>query len=183
MGRPELDNEYFEWLYNMVCPEVSPKQPSYRKLLMYLHTIEFTYSIPLDSNRADDGVNLRYVFAYENRLPRGTEKDITGPCSMLEMMVALAKRMELGMDDPAYGNRLPQWFWQMIATLGLKGMWGSHFDKNAVDFTIDRFLDRDYQPDGKGGLFYIRGCKYDLTQVEIWTQMCWYQTVLLGYTI
>lgn len=98
-------------------------------------------------------------------------------------MVALAKRMELGMDDPAYGNRLPQWFWQMIATLGLKGMWGSHFDKNAVDFTIDRFLDRDYQPDGKGGLFYIRGCKYDLTQVEIWTQMCWYQTVLLGYTI
>ena len=43
-----------------------------------------------------------------------------------------------------------------------------------VEDVIERFLDREYGPDGKGGLFTVRHCEYDLRDVEIWYQLCWY---------
>ena len=36
---------------------------------------------------------------------------------------------------------------------------------------IKAFLDREYAPDGRGGLFYIPGIDIDMRQVEIWRQM------------
>ena len=91
------------------------------------------------------------------------------------MMVALAIRCEENiMDDPSYGNRTGQWFWGMIVNLGLGFMTDSRFDEKFVDDVIFRFLNREYEPDGKGGLFTVRNCKYDLRTVEIWYQMCWY---------
>ena len=50
----------------------------------------------------------------------------------------------------------------------------NHYDETYVDEVITRFLDRDYQPNGKGGLFTIRHCDDDLREVEIWYQLCWY---------
>ena len=35
-------------------------------------------------------------------------------------------------------------------------------------------MNREYEPNGKGGLFTIRGCEEDLTEVEIWYQLNWY---------
>ena len=97
------------------------------------------------------------------------------PCSVLEMMVALAIRCEETiMDNPAYGDRTAQWFWGMIRTLGLYSMTDDRFDQEYVDMVIDRFLNRDYEPNGEGGLFKINNCKYDLRKIEIWYQLCWY---------
>lgn len=46
------------------------------------------------------------------------------PCSVLEMIIALAIRLEEHiMDDPDIGNRTGQWFWDMIVSLGL-GFYG-----------------------------------------------------------
>ena len=55
MARDELNNEYFEWLYQFVCDERYTKGLSYRKLFVYLHSKSFEYSIAMDSNRAEDG--------------------------------------------------------------------------------------------------------------------------------
>ena len=57
--------EYFEWLFDLVCAQRYSK-PIYRKLLMRLHDTEFRYSIPRDRNRAEDGEDLRYRFALEH---------------------------------------------------------------------------------------------------------------------
>ena len=65
MARDELNNEYFEWLYQFVCDERYTKGLSYRKLFVYFHSRSFEYSIAMDSNRAEDGVDLRYRFGYE----------------------------------------------------------------------------------------------------------------------
>lgn len=78
------------------------------------------------------------------------------------------------MDDPNVGNRTAQWFWSMINNLDLGSMTDSRFDKRFVDERLDIFLNRKYEPDGKGGLFRIRGCDRDLRTVEIWYQLCWY---------
>lgn len=174
MDEQRINDEYFEWMCGLICGNRYAEAVSYRKLLAYLHSIEFTYSIPRDKNRAEDGLDLRYRFAYETNI-KHAEDYIYGPCSVLEMMVALAIRCEENiMDDPSYGNRTGQWFWGMIVNLGLGFMTDSRFDEKFVDDVIFRFLNREYEPDGKGGLFTVRNCKYDLRTVEIWYQMCWY---------
>ena len=171
-------NDYFEWLFNIVCGERFGPHISYRKLLMRLHDIEFRYSIPNDKNRAENGKNLRYRFAVSEY--RDYDEDVildilNGPCSVLEMMVALSIKCEEDiMDNPAMGDRTGQWFWGMIRNLGLLGMSDDKFDRNRVDEIIDIFLDRGYEPNGKGGLFTVKNTDIDLRNHEIWYQLCHY---------
>lgn len=170
----ELKNEYFYWLCEIVCGERYSSKISYDKLLGYLHHREFTYILPMDVNRAIDGENLRYRFGHMIGYD-DIEDYFDEPCSVLEMIVALSIRCEEAiMDDPKYGDRTSQWFWNMIVNLGLGGMTDNNFDRHYVEKQIDIFLDREYSPDGKGGLFTVRDCDLDLRDVEIWRQLCYY---------
>ena len=97
------------------------------------------------------------------------------PCSVLEMMIAMAYRGEEQiMDDYNYGDRTGQWFWNMLSSLGLSKMSDLYFDEAYVSDIINRFLNREYEPNGKGGLFTIENTEYDLREVDIWTQFMWY---------
>jgi hypothetical protein len=145
---------------------------------MRLHATNFRYSIPRDGNRADDGKGMRYRYAivcnYFESLYEILDI-LDGPCSVLEMMLALAIHCEENiMDDPCKGDRTGQWFWNMIVNLGLSGMNDARYDRKLVDDAINTFLDRKYAPDGKGGLFTVRNCDQDLRKAEIWHQLCWY---------
>jgi len=169
-----INDEYFEWLCELIDIKRYSRHTSYRKLLMHLHNIEFTWFIPRDDNRADDGIKLRRRFALV-RNDISLSEYIGGPCSVLEMMVALAIRCEETiMDDALMGNRTGQWFWGMINNLGLGSMIDSKFKMEFVDDVIARFLNREYEPDGRGGLFTVRHCNHDLRTVEIWCQLSWY---------
>ena len=172
-----VENEYFEWLYNSVCKNRVHDKVSYRKLFMLLHDTEFIFSIPNDVNRAKDGEELRYRFFLELEEKEGVYPpvNIEGPCSVLEMLVALSIKCEESiMDDFQYGDRTAQWFWGMLRNMGIGLMTDDIFDRDYVKEKIDIFMNREYEPDGKGGLFYIRDCKEDLRNVEIWIQLCWY---------
>jgi len=172
-----VENEYFEWLYNYVCKYKANSSISYRKLFALLHDTEFIFSIPNDVNRAIDGIDLRYRFFLELEEREGgpVPHCIDGPCSVLEMIIALAIRCEETiMDDPRFGDRTTQWFWRMMSNLGLNLMTDDIFDRDLVKEKIDIFLNRQYEPNGKGGLFYIHDCTEDLRNVEIWAQLCWY---------
>ena len=163
--------EYFKWLCGIVCKDKFSKNISYNKLLECLYSIEFRFVIPNDINRAKDGVDLRkrYYFMTFNNV------DMDLPCNVLEMMVALTIRCEESiMDNPSFGDRTGQWFWTMIKNLGLYTMTDDIFDEDFVRDKIDIFMDRQYEPDGQGGLFRIKHCIRDLRQVEIWYQLCWY---------
>lgn len=173
MTQKDLRKQYFEWMYDLVCEGVYGRNNSFKKLLKHLHDIKFVWSISNDANRAEDGVDLRYRFAYD--LLDDPRNELGDECSVLEMILALAIRCEETiMDDPAYGDRTAQWFWKMITNLGLGDMLDNRYDEYYVEEVIDRFLDRDYDPDGRGGLFIIKNCDYDLRYVEIWIQLCWY---------
>ena len=170
----QVNDLYFEWMIRKINASKFPKELSYRKLLTFLHSVEFIWIIPLDENRASDGVDLRYRFAYENPDFYDAEDYISGPCSILEMMVALSIRCEDFMDDPEIGDRTSQWFWDMIANLGLSSMIDKNFDQEYAEEVVLRFLNREYAPDGTGGLFNVRHCSCDVRDVEIWKQLCWY---------
>lgn len=177
MTRTELNDEYFNWMCQLVYDERYSKRLSYRKLLYLLHDIEFTYKIAMDGNRYEDGTDLRYRFGYEHEYEGAMISEYLDdrPCSVLEMLIALAIRLEEHiMDDPDIGNRTGQWFWNMIINLGLGSMDDAKFDRNRAEKNIQRFLNRDYERNGKGGLFTVEHCRYDLRDVEIWYQACWY---------
>lgn len=171
----QVKNQYFEWLYNYVCKGRVSKQISYYKLFTLLHDIDFTFYIRNDLNRARDGVDLRYRFAMFMDDEERVLDILDGPCSVLEMILALAIRCEETiMNDTRYGDRTGQWFWNMLSNLGISYMTDDRFDKDIAVKKIYDFMERRYDPDGKGGLFYIRECKEDLRDVEIWTQLNWY---------
>lgn len=183
MIKNELNKKYFEWINQLVYNEKYSKRLSYRKLLTYLHDTEFVYIIEMDSNRAEDGIDLRYRFGYEYRYEESTIATYLDnrPCSILEMMIALSIRCEKHiMDDPNIGDRTGLWFWSMIDNLGLDVLDDKKFNESYFEKVISRFLNREYKRNGEGGLFTVNRSKYDLRTSEIWHQMCWYLDEVLS---
>ena len=174
MTTRDINKDYFRWLCYLIDEK---KVKNYTKLIDYLYNVEFFYAIPLDGNRYDDGINLRYRFGYDN----GIEDPIIASCldnkscSILEMMVALAVRVEEHiMQNPDDGLLPGRWFWKMIDNLGLGGMTDNNFDGELVNYVVWRFMNREYGPDGEGSLVYLPNCHYDLRSMEIWYQIMRY---------
>lgn len=173
----DIDREYFEWLCDLIKDSKPSRMVTYNKLIRYLYNTEFYYTIPMDGNRYEDGINLRYRFGYDRAIDApviASYLDIN-PCSVLEMMVALAFRCEesimINFDNGVMSGR---WFWKMISNLGLDRMDDNNYDEEIVNNIVWRFLNRDYDRDGKGGLVYLPGCPDDLRSMEIWYQMMHY---------
>lgn len=177
MTRNTLNKEYLAWLIHFVYDDQFAKRNAYHSLLRHLHEIDFNYILEMDGNRAEDGMDLRYRFAYENNYPGSMVATYLDdhPCSVLEMMVALSIRCEEHiMEDDEIGDRTGQWFWNMIVNLGLGQMTDEKYNQNTVDRVIDRFLNRDYDRNGKGGLFTVEEKGIDMRTVDIWYQMNFY---------
>lgn len=153
---------YEAWLFQFVTNE--PEHKNYSSLLRTMNEISFqVVKHRGDYNRMLDGFCLRQRYYG----PIALEE-----CSVLEMMVALAKRID---DDILYdyeiGTQTEKWFWMMIDSLGLSGMTDDSFDENTVTRIIYNFMDYNFAPDGKGGLFYVPGYNGDIREMEIWYQM------------
>lgn len=161
-------NDYFDWLYFMVVP--NPNRDHFRKLLTMLHTMEFKYFVDYDENRASDGINMRWYYVCDggnDEILRWKE-----PCTVLEMIIALAMQMDSIMGDR--DRDVVYWFWMMIENLNLDWMTDDQYDKAIVYGRVSIFLDRTYEPDGEGNIIYIPDYPRDLRKLEIWNQMCLY---------
>lgn len=175
-------DEYLDWMYDIVCDKDYVQHLSYKSLFDALYNIDFYPLIAMDANREEDGIALRYRFGRENNI---NEQEIAHyldckPCSVLEMMIALAIRMEDQiMDNPEYGNRSGQWFWEMIVTMGLGSCNDNNFHTEYTHAVVNHFLERQYSPNGIGGLFEISNPNIDMRNVEIWYQMQYYLGELL----
>ena len=127
MTRYGIENEYFDWMYDMVCERRFYGDNSYWDLLNRLHNTPFRYILSMDENRASNGIELRWRFAVRCGFS-DVPDELRGPCSVLEMLIALAMDCEDWMDDASYGDRTSQWFWGMITNLGLGAMTDDRFD-------------------------------------------------------
>jgi len=173
----DLAGRYFDWLYERVCGDWEPRGLSFHSLLMFLYNQNYIPSCEMDEARAEDGLDLRYRFAREQNIQyQAIQDSFAGiPCSMLEMMVALAIRVEEHiLEDAAAGNRVGQWFWNMVVSLGLVAMDDSRFDESRAQGVLARFNARDYQPNGAGGLFTLMNPKEDMRTLDIWYQLMAY---------
>jgi hypothetical protein len=127
-----------------------------------LYQRDFTWELEMDENRAIDGLELRDRY----RIDLGDK-----PCSMLEMMVAIAIR-----EDDIMGYYISEscgpdtWFWEMWENCGLE----DNMTDREVNDVIDRILNREYNRFGEGGLFYVPSPTKDLREIDIWYQMQWH---------
>lgn len=167
-----IEVKYLDWINKTIEAPLE-----YDNLLLYLYNKPFEYTYEMDANRASDGRDLRYRFGYFNDV---TDSDIDlylnkGSSSVLEMMVALAIRCENDiMHDPEIGDRTPFWFWGMIFNLGLNVITNEFFNPVKVDDILERLKNREYDKNGKGGLFTVNDTTKDMRTAEIWYQMSWY---------
>lgn len=167
-----IQQRYVNWMRSKI--EASPR---YSCLLRKLDETPFRYVISRDGNREGDGIDLRYRFGEEAGISQSEIAyylDVR-PCSVLEMMVALSIRTEEQiMSDSNYGDRTGTWFWHMIRNLGLANMTNDRFDSRYVEEVLSRFLNREYDADGSGGLFRIHNRNKNMRDAEIWCQLMWY---------
>lgn len=165
MGGP-IENLYFDWL----CAKVRmDNTPTYLELFRILHSHIFIPHVQEDENRVEDVKERREYFLQET----GVERDLIWleqEASVLEILIAFSEIAEFQIDMTAQ-----EWFWQFITNLGLEDFRrASVSDRRHIHEILERFVLRDYEPNGDGGLFPLRRPQRDQREVEIWYQFCDY---------
>ncbi len=174
MENGTLDDQYLEWLYKEAVGATRNANPakSFWQIARQLYSIPFEWLIANDDNRAEDGIALREEFCAECNI-QDIDQDWMGlDCSMLEMMIALARRASFeSSGEPG------DWFWHFLKTLGLDHYSDLRYNrhvKNEAHLKVERIIYRQYERNGDGGLFPLRDAKKDQRKVELWEQMSVY---------
>lgn len=173
-----VKSQYYHWLCGIIGHEVNGETVGYNGktywlLLKDLHTKVFFYSVPNDGNRAFDGIALREEFNDETGL-----EYVGGPCTMLELIIGIARRCEFVMAGQDESIPTSDWFWKLIHNASLDRFTDDDYfavgDGDKVDQLLDRIIYRTYHRNGQGGFFplkWLRGTKKDQRKVELWYQM------------
>lgn len=173
--KEKIKDLYFEWLYSRIERGASGLED----FVLELHSYPFWCSVPNDDNRVEDGIELRQKFADEKNIQL-SEDFLSRPCTLLEMLVALADRMDFILFDNNIGNRRWLWFWLFIGNLKLQKYTNDDNEEEILKkkkfnrIVINKFLRREYQANGKGGLFPLENPTSDQRKAEIWYQMAAY---------
>lgn len=176
MAKP-LDEVYLEWLYSQVAQvEVRNLARSYWRLLKILYKTEFVWLVANDDNRMEDGRNLRREFIDDLGLDEPDNDWLWIGCSMLEMVIGLSRR--LSFEDEEEDDTTLDWFWHLMANIGLRVFTDQELQgeqqESYVTYILEEVIWRNYQPNGRGGLFPLRDPHEDQRSVELWYQLSSY---------
>ena len=172
-----VEEAYFKWLYRLVGV-VSNQNPasSHFLLLDTLIKMDFYWTVPNDDNREQDGLELRDEFCDEYGSWGESTFPVTAPCSVLEFIIGLSKRIAYKGDGLVPFSSIGEWFWHILNNLGLREYTDLYcletpgYEENIIRI-ITRLLDRTYEYDGEGGLFPLAYPQRDQRDVEIWYQL------------
>ena len=165
-----LEETYFTWLYDLVDGEWHESSKSHIELMRQMHSIPFTWFIPNDDNRGEDGRDLRFEF--QNDYDISEDAWLNMDCSMLEMTIGLARRMAF---DQSSDDRSA--FWHLLRNLGIADITDSDYTpemESYINRVITRVNERSYSYTGQGGFFPLRNSKENQQYVELLYQMSAY---------
>jgi hypothetical protein len=173
---PPLEEEYLHWLHSQIAERrIRHPRRTYWNLLAQLHHKRFVSKVKYDSNRVQDGIDLRREFLDVTGFDPGPDwlEDNVPQCSFLELMIVLARR--LAFDG---GGEPNSWFWELVDNLELTPYWDrprrSRLSERTIDDILNRVVLREYDPDGRGGFFPLRYPSEDQRGVELWYQLSAY---------
>lgn len=171
LGTHKLWLDYGDWLVQKVGFE----RKGYGSLMELMHVTPFTYRIERDRNRAEDGRYLRNEFAEEI----GADPEMVvlwhespDMASVLEVLVALACRLENEYIGDPGSNHPEVIFWEMLCNLGFDTprARNAHFRMHYCYEILMYWTGRMYDRRGNGGLFPMRRTRRDQRKLEIWDQ-------------
>lgn len=164
---------YFLWL----CSLVNADMTRYSELLWILQDTDFVWVLELDESRAVDGLDLRreYVELSGEDWVTFWERG----CTVLEMLIAFARRIEGIMGDVNTGDRTRVWFWEMLRNLGLKPYSNIRMEYEdsrendilEISMILSRWMNREFDCDGVGSVFPLRVAMHDQRERTLVYQM------------
>ena len=171
-----LFDGYFVWLCGLM--DISLEQ--YSELFYILYDTDFVWIIPTDSDRADDGLELRRKY-YEHDIEEDWIMFIDDGCSVLEALIGIARRMNFLLESDETSDMSRVWFWDMIRNLGLARFknsvlldYESKPNEREAEKVIDilnRWMTREFEPDGTGSIFPLKDPATDQRNETINMQM------------
>jgi len=174
----KLIDEYYKWLIYMI---MRSKNHEYDLLCKDLYGTKFRWLIDNDVNRAFEGVALRENFCtfmgvdIRDFTFRGEAIDSELGANVLEVLIGIALRCEWVVMDDVNNLDICYWFRKLLCNLELDlftdNGYYDHGGKEKVGLILDRFMNRTYSKNGKGGLFPLKGCCKNQRNIEIWYQM------------
>lgn len=163
----ELKEDYLRWLEPQVRDEHQSNLRSIWELLNMMFEKKFEVVVPMDENRLVDGLDLRVEFGHATSR-RSFRPDRLGPCSFLEVLVALSRTMAF-----VVGGEAPTWAWHLVCNLELQRMFDPLTPRKraVIEKAMDTCIQRTYSPDGQGGFFPLAWAEDDQTKIELWYQL------------
>lgn len=179
-GGRRVDGGYFDWLLDIVD---IPPDPYHETVAKILFETEFFWVLNNDENRVFDAIELMVQYADivhgvqdSRRYIQGEDRlqsisyyaafDHDGAVSVLEVLIALAKRMDYqlseGAGDP---TRTHIYFWELLANLWVRD--GALPDADV----LHRWMSRAFEPDGSGSTFPLEKPQRNQRECELWEQM------------
>lgn len=130
---------YFDYLINLI--DDNGKADQYSVLLEHLYYYDFVWlkNIPLDENRAKDGLQLRSnykAFLPVEEYDLYTRTFIGRECSILEMFVAFAEKLTYIVSS----MKVQEYFWLFIDNLGLNWATNNNMNFQLVNAILQAFL-------------------------------------------
>lgn len=168
----DIVDEYNCWILDMMEANL-PEHRKYSKLLEELSYIEYKWYIPLDENRDIDAIDLRKEYLAERNMDFISLREAfcAYPRSVLEVMAALSRRVEIEITGEPGNDHIERWFWTMIFNLGLDRFDNQNFNRRNIDKIIEIWLSREFDWNGNRSAFPLRNCQIDQRKIDIYYQM------------
>ena len=105
-----VDSKYIGGYFDWLCEIINLDAKVYDSLIHELYTMPFEWILPLDSDRNYDGFILREEYYGNKEYYNVNNKH----CSVLEVLIVLARDMNYILDDEDRGDRTRIFFWEFI---------------------------------------------------------------------
>lgn len=149
----KVDYHYFKWISSKIDVD--------EKILYEMFITPFAWVILGDKNRAYDVKDLRLQYIDETGRPMPDGWVDKQPSSVLEVIYRFCQLADFETDIEAR-----HWFARIVENLRLT----SDLSRDHIRDILQCFIWREYEPNGRGGLFPLKNPKKDQRNVEIWYQ-------------
>lgn len=169
--------EYYDWLMSLIhpAPNITYRLHQYSLLLYELWKREFCWFDVHEGeeSRAMDGKTLRDQFIMDfDATPDSVPQ---GPCTVLEMLIAFALRIDQQIHNWQVGNRPWVVMEMFIDNLGLSDLCDSQLnpmrDAGYINARLETWMAHKLGRKGEGGLFRFKRPILTINDMDNWAQM------------
>lgn len=159
--------QYSQFLINKIHG-YEPAYMDYSRLILYLFDEPYMF-YGSDEDRYRDGIGLRYRYAQASGDYVIMDWDVG--CTVLEMLVALAQRLDSDIMGQPDKDETYYWFWVFIENLRLRKYTDDRFDETKVRDIIEDWLNNRITFNGDGGLFPLKNPIRNQAMLPVWQQL------------